>query len=265
MAAQGCLCVVEPASGQAAIRRSVPLQGERSGGAWNGLEGSMDFSLDRLPVDIVLFALVAGFLVLRLRSILGRRVGLQAAPQPQPGAVERPAPTIEARAVPPASAVKLDIPTPETRVGQILAQIRQQERDFDSATFLNGVDTAFRRIVLAFAAGDRATLRDGLTSDAFVAFDAAITARDAQQEVQKTEVRGIDSLTILDARLAEGNQASIEVRIVSDQISYVLDKDGATAAGTDAVTEFSDLWVFERLLGSTMSGAAWRLSSARSA
>jgi len=225
----------------------------------------MDLSLDRLPVDIVLFALVAGFLVLRLRSILGRRVGLQAAPQPQPGVAERTGPVIDIRPAPAPESARFDIPAPETRVGQVLAGIRERERDFVPATFLNGVDAAFRRIVLAYAAGDRATLRDGLTADAFAAFEAAITAREGQGETQKTEVRGIDSLTILDAQLDGANRAAIEVRIVSDQVSFTLDKDGATVAGTDAVTEFSDLWVFERLLGSAAAGAAWRLSSARSA
>ncbi|GBQ68154.1 mitochondrial import inner membrane translocase subunit Tim44 [Ameyamaea chiangmaiensis NBRC 103196] len=225
----------------------------------------MDFSLDRLPVDIVLFALVAGFLVLRLRSVLGRRVGLQAAPQPQPRPVERPGPVIEGRPVPPTAGAKIDIPTPETRVGQILTQIRQRETTFDAADFLRGVETAFRQIILAYAAGDRATLKDCLTADAYAAFDGAITTREGTGEKQHTELRAIDSLAILDAQLQPDGRAAVEVKVVSDQVNYVTDKDGAVLSGADAVTEFSDLWVFERLLGANMSGAAWRLSSARSA
>jgi predicted lipid-binding transport protein (Tim44 family) len=229
------------------------------------MEAPMDFSVDRLPVDIVLFALVAGFLVLRLRSILGRRVGLEAAPQPPAGVVDRAPPIIEGKAKAAAAATPLEIPAPETRVGQILAQIGRQERGFDPASFLRGAESAFRTIVQAYAAGNRTVLRDNLTADAYAAFDGAVTAREAAGESQRTEIRAINGLSILDAVLREGGQASIEVRITSDQVSLVLDKNGQPVSGADAVTEFSDLWVFERLLGAQISGASWRLSSARTA
>lgn len=60
-----------------------------------------------------------------------------------------------------------------------------------------------------------------------------------------------------------GTAAAIDVRIVSDQISLVLNKEGQPVTGTDAVTEFSDLWTFERLLD--VNGSTWRLAAARSA
>ncbi|ACI50085.1 import inner membrane translocase subunit Tim44 [Gluconacetobacter diazotrophicus PA1 5] len=226
----------------------------------------MDFSFSHFPFDLVLFGLVAAFLALRLRSILGTRVGVE--PAPPPSAVPRPGPVIEGRAEPPATLTDYDVPAPETRVGQVLAAIAQQERDFVPAQFLKGVEAAFRQIVLAFAAGDVAMLRERLTANAFSAFEAAIRSREQSGEIQKAEVRAIASLAIVDAAIEErdgATHARIDVRIVSDQISLTSDKDGHPVAGTDAVTEFSDLWTFERPLGVAISGAAWRLAASRSA
>ncbi|WP_342630131.1 Tim44/TimA family putative adaptor protein [Nguyenibacter vanlangensis] len=226
----------------------------------------MDFSFSHFPFDLVLFGLIAAFLALRLRSILGTRVGVE--PAPPPGAAPRPGPVIDARAEPPAPVAEYDVPAPETRVGQVLAAIARQERDFVPAQFLRGVETSFRQIVQAFAAGDTAMLRDRLTANAFAAFDAAIRARQQAGETQKSEVRAIAGLSIVDAEIQPRDGAAharIDVRIVSDQVSLTLDKDGHPVAGTDAVTEFSDLWTFERLLGVPIGGAAWRLAASRSA
>jgi predicted lipid-binding transport protein (Tim44 family) len=53
------------------------------------------------------------------------------------------------------------------------------------------------------------------------------------------------------------------VRFVSDQISLTRDRDGKEVAGTDAVTELTDLWTFERDLSA--ADPSWRLVAARSA
>ncbi|MFS8370547.1 Tim44/TimA family putative adaptor protein [Acetobacter indonesiensis] len=226
----------------------------------------MDFSFGHFPVDLILFALVAAFLALRLRSVLGRRVGIQPAPMPVPPRPDAAGKVIDGKAAQPEQAADYDIPTPGTRVGQLLADIHTQDPTFSPQQFLSGVQTAFRQVVKAFAEGDRTTLQARLTPAVYQSFDAAITARDAAGEKQRTEIRAIRSLGIEDVRLtplAVGTGASVDVRIVSDQISLVLGSDGQPVSGMDAVTEFSDLWTFERLLGA--GGSSWRLASARSA
>lgn len=226
----------------------------------------MDFSFDHFPFDLVLFGLIAAFLALRLRSILGTRVGAEPRPQPMPA--PRPGPVIEGRPEAPAPLTDYDVPAPETRVGQVLAEIARRERDFVPAQFLKGVEASFQQIVLAFAAGDVAMLRERLTANAMTAFEGAIRSREQLGETQKAEVRAVTSLAIVDAAIEERDGAAharIDVRIVSDQISLTLDKDGQPVSGTDSVTEFSDLWTFERLLGVTITGAAWRLAASRSA
>src|ERR1700752_4673303 len=115
------------------------------------------------PIDLILFGMIAAFLVLRLRSILGRRTGFerQAPPPYQPPAGQNGAgPVIDGHAEAPAAATARTLPDPASQTGEILARMRSVDRSFDPSVFLDGAEKAFRLIVAAFAAGDRATLRN---------------------------------------------------------------------------------------------------------
>ncbi|AZV39715.1 Tim44 domain-containing protein [Komagataeibacter xylinus] len=226
----------------------------------------MNFSFGHFPLDLIVLGLVAVFLVLRLRSILGRRVGAEQAPRPV--APPPMAPTVvETAPEPPPPAVTYDIPTPDTRVGGVLARIAALQPDFTPDGFAKGTEAAFRQIVTAYAAGDLNTLRTLLTAATFTAFEAAIASRQQAGETLRSEIRDITDIAIIGADIDETTGpnpvAHVEVRIVSDQISVTLDGNGQPVAGVDAVTEFSDLWVFERILG--VNGDGWRLGASRSA
>jgi predicted lipid-binding transport protein (Tim44 family) len=216
------------------------------------------------PIDIILFGMVAAFLVLRLRSVLGRRQGFE----------QRPAEPIQAdaaRPVPAAGPVidgtaedlrTRDLPDPASPPGQALVRMTGVDRNFHPARFLDGAEAAFRLIVAAFAAGDRNALRPLLSEDTFRAFDGAISAREAAGETQRTEIRAINHAAIEQADL-RGTIADIVVRFISDQVNITLGRDGNPVAGADAVTEITDLWTFERDL--TAGDPTWRLVAARSA
>lgn len=216
------------------------------------------------PIDLLLFGMIAAFLVLRLRGILGRKTGFERPAQPDaaPSAVPGmgragPAPVIDGTASPP----ERPLPDPGSPAGAALARMRATDRSFDPQHFLNGAEAAFRMIVSAFAAGDRVALRPLLTDDTYRSFESAIAAREAAGETQRSEIRGIEGLTVEEAALS-GNQAAITLRIVSDQVSETLDRDGKPVAGADAVAEITDIWTFERTLN--QPDPAWRLSAARS-
>lgn len=217
------------------------------------------------PIDIVLFGMVAAFLVLRLRSVLGRRQGFERPAEPvAPDAAGRVAaradgPVIDGVAE---QARSRDLPDPASPAGQALVRMTGVDRNFHPARFLDGAEAAFRIIVTAFAAGDRAALRPLLSEDTFRAFDGAVSAREAAGETQRTEIRSIDHATIDQADL-RGSIADITVRFVSDQVNLTLGRDGNPVAGTDAVTEITDLWTFERDLAA--ADLTWRLVVARSA
>jgi predicted lipid-binding transport protein (Tim44 family) len=217
------------------------------------------------PVDLVLFGMIAAFLVLRLRSILGRRTGFERPPQPsQPvtGPASATGPLIDGRAEPPPAAPDRPVPDPASPLGRTLAAMAAMDRSFDAARFLDGAEKAFRIIVAAFASGDRTTLRSLLADDTYRGFAQAIEAREAAGHAQLSEVRRMETVGIEQANL-RGSVADVTVRFVSDQVSMTRDQNGQPVAGTDAVTELVDIWTFERDLA--MQDPTWRLVAARSA
>ena len=215
-------------------------------------------------VGLVLFGAIAVFLVLRLRSVLGKRVGFEKPPvapgqAPGYGAGAAAGPIIEGQAIP----VKpgRSVPDPRSALGERLMRIVSADPNFDPPKFLEGAETAFRMIVTAFAAGDRATLKTLLNDNVYQTFETVISAREAANERHRTEIKSILSAVIEDAELL-GNQAAVIVRFTSDQVNLTLDQAGNPVTGTEAVTELVDLWTFERSLGS--KELTWRLAAARS-
>jgi predicted lipid-binding transport protein (Tim44 family) len=219
------------------------------------------------PVDLILFAMVAAFLVLRLRGILGRRTGYERPPatldQPGPGEAPRTIDTTaeemaDARALPGPART---LPSPASPAGQALARIRQVDPSFDAAGFLDGAEGAFRMIVTSFAAGDRETLKGLLSPDVFGDFAAAITAREQAGETQRTEVAAFRETTIVEADL-RGTFATIGVRFVTDQVNITTGQGGILVAGSEAVKETIDIWSFARDLNA--ADPTWLLVGTRS-
>jgi len=219
------------------------------------------------PLDLILFGMVAAFLVLRLRSVLGRRQGFERPPR------ERPVPASGApslreaelqKVLPPSASTGTQQVVPEARspVGQTLQAIQQVDRSFDPNTFLAGAEGAFRMIVAAFASGDRATLRNLLSEDTYAGFEGAITAREEAGERQRTEIRAVLEMAITAAEL-HGNTAEITVRIVSEQVNVTTNAQGEPVAGAEAVTEVTDIWTFQRDLRS--SDPTWKLVGTQAA
>jgi predicted lipid-binding transport protein (Tim44 family) len=217
-------------------------------------------NLGDFPIALVIFAGVAIFLILRLRSVLGKRVGFER-PQRSPGQMPGfgTGPIIDGQASPaqPGRAV----PDPRSALGERLMEIVNRDPQFDPPRFLDSAETNFRMIVGAFAAGDRATLKTLLSDPVYHTFESAIAARDTAGERHRTEIKAILSAAIEDAQLL-GDQAAIIIRFTSDQINLTLDAGGHPVIGTEAVTEIVDLWTFERNLKS--QDPVWRLAAARS-
>ena len=213
------------------------------------------------PIDLILFGMIAAFLVLRLRSILGKRTGFERPAQPQQPVQPRSAAGVGAdgpQAAQTAPVARL-LPDPASPAGQAIARMQGLDRGFDPSVFLAGAEQAFRMIVTAFASGDRQTLR-ALLSDEM--FEQAIAARETAGHTQSTEIRAIQS-SLIEAADVRGTTGVVTVRIVSDQVSFTHDKDGNPLIGTEAVTEITDMWSFERDL--TSQDPTWRLVAARSA
>ncbi|MFC3125324.1 Tim44/TimA family putative adaptor protein [Pseudoroseomonas globiformis] len=217
------------------------------------------------PLDLILFGMIAAFLVLRLRSVLGRRQGYERPPQEQRPAAPGQVPPRDADPAPPPAALggsRQILPMGSSPAGRALEEIRRADPSFDPRGFLGGAEGAFGMVVSAFAAGDRDTLRNLLSEDTYAGFEQAITARENAGERQRTELRSIQEMAIENAAL-RGNIAEITVRIVSDQVNVTTNAQGEVTTGTEAVTELTDLWTFQREIGS--DDPTWKLVGTQSA
>jgi predicted lipid-binding transport protein (Tim44 family) len=229
----------------------------------------MNFS-GGFPVDLVLFGLIAAFLVLRLRSILGRRTGFEGRARPAspvgPRGTAQPrdakGPVIDGRAEPVAPRPVRPLPDLASPLGEQLRRLRTVDTGFDAARFLEAAENTFRTIVAAFATGDRVTLRSLLTDETYRAFETAIASRETAGDTQRTEIKDITTAAIVAVELT-GTVADITLRFVSDQVNLTTNKDGQPVAGADALTEITDVWTFERDLA--VRDQTWRLAAARSA
>lgn len=197
--------------------------------------------------DIVLFAMVAGFLVLRLRSVLGRRTGSERPPRDTMlRRAEAPADKVIPMGNRPPPAPPLVTATPAAAVSAGLERIRGADAAFDPSQFIEGARVAFEMIVAAFADGDKSRLRPLLSDDVYKPFAGAIDERAAAGERLETRILQLKSLDIVEAGLT-GRIARITVKFVSDQINVLRAHDGSIVDGDpDHAIEKTDFWSFAR-------------------
>lgn len=212
-------------------------------------------------LDIILLAVVAGFLVLRLRSVLGKRTGHQERLDPlaafrarQQQQNDQPAPDADDSVVrfpgaeddATASLGKADLPKDATPLAKGLAAIREADRGFAPRDFVGGARAAFEMILNAYAKGDLKTLRPLLANEVFEEFAGAIKAREQSGETLETTLVGITSAEIAEAEL-QGKTAFVTVKFVSEQINVTRDAKGETIDGAETrVESITDLWTFAR-------------------
>jgi predicted lipid-binding transport protein (Tim44 family) len=198
-------------------------------------------------LDIVVFAVIAGLLVLRLRSVLGRRTGAERRRDPfAPPPAGAPPPE---KIVPLPARDRLPVPAPVATLAPLpagIASIKAADKSFDPAQFLAGARGAFEIVVNAFAKGDTATLQPLLSEAVFASFSDAINARQAQHETLETNLLSLKSVEIAEAAL-DGDTAHVTVKFVSEQINVTRATDRSVVEGNpDQVEEKTDLWTFAR-------------------
>ena len=226
--------------------------------------------------DIILIGLVAVFLILRLRSVLGKRTGNErppardpftppAPPTPAPRMGDRPGepptagqsgndnvvPLPSANMPPPRPSLATNGPggiratvMPTASAG--VAAIRAADPNFEPLGFTAGARAAFTTIVEAFAKGDTATLRPLLDGPTYASFEAAIRGRAERKEKAETTLIGFEASDISSAAM-DGTNAIVTVRFVSEQINVVRNSESQIIDGNpNEVQKVIDLWTFRR-------------------
>ena len=183
--------------------------------------------------DIIIFAVIAVFIIYRLRSVLGKRTGFQKNINQQEFVKKETIPD------------ELKIPQLKENE-QKLEVVYKKVNSFNHKEFLEGAKKAFEIIITAFNKGDKSTLKNLVSKDVYNAFEGAINSgsNNPNSQFYSLVIDGVE-----DARV-EAGKISIAVNFTSEQI---------LSDNEDSIVKNKDTWVFEKPESST--GPAWLLVS----
>ena len=182
--------------------------------------------------DIILFAAIAGFIIYRLRSVLGKRTGFQK--QSKDPRIKEKEEVKRVREVP--SLMDTEIK---------LEEVYKKVENFDHKQFLDGAKKAFEIIITSFNSGDTKTLKNLVSKDVYLAFEKAIND---QQNNPSSQFYSLIIESIAEAKV-ENNIISISINFVSEQI---LNGDEGN------IVKNKDTWTFEKNANS--SSPIWVLT-----
>ncbi len=228
-------------------------------------------------LQIILFAAIAVFFVLRLRNVLGKRTGHKRPQKYEPfgNTDERESEEDKVISLPDRSRADKADEAEEGRDSEVgagqaemplaaaLAQIKLADKVFDEEHFVTGARTVFEWIIDAFAKGDAKTLRPLLSNDVYGDFSGAIEERDAAGQTLETTLVEITEATIIEAEL-QGRTAFVTIKFVSEQVNVVRDGKGEIVEGDPShVAKITDIWTFAR--NTRSRDPDWTLVATRSA
>ena len=188
-------------------------------------------------IDIILLGMIAGFIILRLRSILGRKTGHE--PKIYPAFSEK----------------KFSTPNNEVNSPRPNLEILEGQEKKD---FLKGAEIAYESILTSFAKGDIKKLKTLLTSDMADNFEQAISERNKQNIKSEFTFIGMKEASVEKYEKIK-NELFASVKFVSEVISVKKDKDGKVIEGNpDKIKLVTDYWKFSKNI--LKKGPNWYLS-----
>ncbi len=212
-----------------------------------------------VTVEIVILAMIAAFLGLRLYSVLGRRAEHEEEPiqgrfdGPAAGEHTPRAPAPQNNEDRPALQPypgSRDFPAATPRVERGLREIVGADRRFDAFAFMDGARAAYRMVLEAFWKGDKEELRHLCDAEVYESFAGAIDAREAAGETLDNRLVRIEETTMVSAGY-EAPMARITIRFRADIAAVTRDADGNVIAGSlDDAIEANDVWTFARNINS---------------
>src|SRR5262245_6567204 len=215
----------------------------------------------------IIFLTLAVVIFLKLRSVLGQRTGRERPPYDPysardavRGATNDNVVTLPGRGGSDGAQKPVEPAEPAERwkgvaetgsaVATGLDAIAREDKTFDAKHFIAGARAAYEMIVLAYAEGDRRSLKNLLAREVYEGFEGAIRERENKGETVESRFVAIDKSDIAGVEL-RGRTAQITVRFVSQLISVTRDKSGNVIEGNpEKVTDVTDVWTFARDLSS---------------
>ena len=176
-------------------------------------------------LDIILLGMIAGFIILRLRSILGRKTGHES--KIYPGFAEK----------------EFSMPKQETKFTKKNLEVLEGN---DKKEFLRGAEIAYESILTSFATGDLIKLKSLLLSNMFSNFSDAIKSRNKEGIKSEFTFIGVKESTVEKYEKIKDNLYAT-VKFVAEVISVKKDKDGKVIEGNpDKIKFVTDSWKFTR-------------------
>ena len=176
-------------------------------------------------LDIILLAMFAGFIILRLRNILGRKTGHQG--------------KVTDKYFPKGLKIVKDIENNEAiKTDSVDENAKKQ--------FLKGAEIAYEQIITYFAQGDKRSLKPLLEKEMFNRFSEVIDERKSKQLKYETTFIGLKSAKVLEFKKIE-NIYKVTVNFVSEIITCVKDKNNQIIEGNpDTIKTVNDVWRFAK-------------------
>tara|TARA_Y200000002_G_scaffold316150_1_gene274376 strand:- start:2356 stop:2958 length:603 start_codon:yes stop_codon:yes gene_type:complete len=188
-------------------------------------------------IDIILLGMIAGFIILRLRNILGRKTGHE--PKIYPNFAEK----------------KFNVPNNNIKATKTNYEVLEGQ---EKKEFLKGAEIAYESILTSFASGDNKKLKDLLTPDMASNFEHAIRLRNKDNIKSEFTFIGVKQSSVEKYERIK-NELFASVKFVSEVISVKKDKDGKIIEGNpDKIKQVIDYWKFTRNI--LKKGPNWYLS-----
>jgi predicted lipid-binding transport protein (Tim44 family) len=234
-------------------------------------------------IDIILFAMIALFLAIRLRSVLGRRDGNDPVSKREletdknnSSKTQNVIELTDVNKVKKKNSSKdedandnvtnlepvLHENLDQTPMTQELSKLEDLDASFTSENFVVGARVAFEMILKSFAAGDTETLKNLLSNEVYSNFDSVIKEREREGHLVEDTLVGITTAELVEVYLND-QDANITVKFTSDQIKVCYDKDQKILDGDPkTVIVVTDFWTFSRDLRN--NNPNWTLVATRS-
>ena len=205
----------------------------------------------------IFFLVAAVVIFIQLRNVLGRRTGHERPPfDPYSRRTETDdaaqaenvvsLPRRKGAEAENAYAAIDSVARPGTDLNRGMRAIQDADPSFDPKTFADGAKMAYEMIVMAYADGDRRTLKNLLSREVYDGFVAAIADRESRSEKVQSSFVGIDKAEIVTAEM-KGTEAHVTLRVVSQLVSATRNAAGEVIDGDpETVAEVKDVWTFAR-------------------
>ena len=186
-------------------------------------------------IDIILLAMIAGFIFLRLRGILGKRSGFEGKPSSQ---------------------LKEVLKTVNKEQSK---KINENFDDEAQKEFLKGAKIAYETVITDFSDNDNkiTTSKPLLNNEIYNQFNQALKERSSRGHIAEITFIGVNSATIKEHKKI-GKILNVTVDFIAEVITCIRDKDKKIVSGDpEKIKKIYDTWVFSRDI--TSSNPNWQL------